>query len=123
MAHYGKISGDVSIQDNSLRWYAKGLVTQQVENMDTQRRLHDGGSADSVLSVTVIATPLMFSLFETVMGTTQVAWVQHLSAASHMLKALGPWKCREGILHHIFKVARVGAVRNPYFLQANFIQG
>ena len=116
MAHYGKISGDVSIQHSSMRWYSKGLATQQIENMETQQKLSVGGDTGNVLNETTIATPLMFALFETVMGTTNFAWTQHLSAASHMLEKLGPWKCRQGILHHMFKVARVGAVSKPAFI-------
>ena len=112
MAHYGKISEDVTIQLDSMRWYARGLEAQRLENAETQRKLAMGGEACDIFNETIISTPMMLSLFETVMGTTSSAWAQHLSVASLMLQMIGPWKCREGILHHIFKVARVGAVRS-----------
>ena len=111
MAHYGKISGDVSIQLDSMRWYSRGLETQRLENIGTLRKIAMGGEACDIFNETTISTPMMLSFFETVMGTTPSGWAQHLGIASLMLQIIGPWKCREGILHHIFKVARVGAVR------------
>ena len=114
MAHYGKVSGDVSIQMDSMRWYSRGLEGQRLENTETQRQLEEGNSVDGVYNETVICTPIMFILFETVMGTTTSAWAQHLKAASIMLEMIGPWKCQRGILHHIFKSVRIGAVRLPF---------
>ena len=111
MAHYGKISGDVTIQLDSMRWYSRGLQSQRVDSINTQNKLALGGKPDEIFNETVISTPMMLMFFETVMGTTPLAWGQHLHVASLMLQVVGPWKCREGILHHIFKVVRIGAVR------------
>ena len=110
MAHYGKISGDTSIQLNSMRWYSSSLEIHQQENAVTQRRIAEGGEAGDIFNEILISTPIMLMFFESVMGTLPSAWARYLKAASLMLEIMGPWRCRQGILHHIFKVVRVGAV-------------
>ncbi len=111
MAHYGKRSGDESIQVEALGWYAKGLQSQRLESKGFDLQLAKGSSAADVFNESIICTPIMFAFFESVMCTTYPAWAQHLKAAGKMMEMLGPWRCRQGMLHQLFKTSRTGAVR------------
>ena len=110
MAHYGKKTGDVSIQIEACRWYDKGLESQRLESQRTQLQLLLGDSVHQRLDAVTISAPLMFSVFESMMSTSFAAWSQHVEAAGKMTEMRGPENCQSGLIHHLFRAVRIGAV-------------
>ena len=110
MAHFAKRTGDMSMQMEACRWYDKGLEAQRLESERTELHLLAGGNIDQRLGVAAISAPVMFSLFECVMATSFLAWSQHLKAAAKMLEMRGAINCQSGLIHHVFRTVRIGAV-------------
>ncbi len=110
MAHYGKRTGDMSMQMEACRWYDRGLEAQRLESERTELHLLTGGNIDQRLGVAAVSAPVMFSLFESMMTTSFVAWAQHLKAAAKMLEMRGAINCQSGLIHHVFRTVRIGAV-------------
>ena len=110
MAHYGKRTGNISMQIEACRWYDKGLEAQRLESERTELHLINGGNVDQRLGVAAISAPIMFSLYESMMTTSFVAWAQHLKAAAKMLEMKGALNCQSGLIHHLFRTVRIGAV-------------
>ncbi|KAK3170140.1 hypothetical protein OEA41_009526 [Lepraria neglecta] len=110
MAHYGKKTGDVSIQVEACRWYDKGLESQRLESQRTQLQLLHGDSVHQRLDAVTISAPLMFSVFESMMSTSFAAWSQHVKAAGKMIEMRGPENCQSGLIHHLFRTVRIGAI-------------
>ena len=110
MAHYGKRTGDKSMQIEACRWYDKGLKAQRLQNERTELHISMPGNIDQRLGVAAVSAPLMFSLFESMMTTSYVAWSQHLKAAAKMLEIRGAINCQSGLIHHVFRTVRIGAV-------------
>lgn len=115
IAHYGKRSGDVAVQTEACRWYDKGLKKQVHESQQTQLRLTNGENLDDKLGVAAICAPIMFSLFESLMTTSFAAWASHLTGAIKLLEMRGPDACRSGVIHQLFRTARLGAVSLPHY--------
>ena len=110
MAHFGKRTGNVSMQVEACRWYDRGLESQRLESQRTELQLRNGDSVHQRLDAATISAPLMFSLFESMMTTSFAAWSEHLKAAGKMLEMRGPEGCQTGLIHHLFRTVRVGAV-------------
>ncbi len=110
MAHYGKRTANMSMQIEACRWYDKGLEAQRLESERTELHLMNGGNIDQRLGAAAISAPIMFSLFESLMTTSFVAWAQHLKAAAKMLEMKGAISCQSGLIHHLFRTVRIGVV-------------
>lgn len=110
MAHYGKKTGDVSIQVEACRWYEKGLESQRLESQRTQLQLLHGDSVHLRLDAVTISAPLMFSVFESMMSTSFAAWSQHVKAAGKMIEMRGPENCQSGLIYRLFRTVRIGTV-------------
>lgn len=110
IAHYGKRTGDMPMQMEACRWYDKGLEAQRLESERTELHLLAGGNIVQRLGVAAISAPVMLSLFETMMATSFIAWSQHLKAAARMLEMRGAINCQTGLIHHVFRSVRIGAV-------------
>ena len=125
MAHYGKRMGDMSMQMEACRWYDKGLEAQRLESERTELHLLTGGNIDQRLGVAAVSAPVMFSLFESMMTTSVVAWSQHLKAAAKMLEMRGAINCQSGLIHHVFRTVRTGAVSLDllFHLDKGFLHG
>lgn len=119
MAHCGKRRGDLSMQNEACRWYDKGLEKQMLESQQTQLKLANGENVDDTLGVAAICAPILFSLFESLMTTSFAAWASHLRGAIKMLEMRGPENCQSGIIHQLFRTARLGAVSlyTPHFIR------
>ena len=110
MAHYGKRTGDKSMQIEACRWYDKGLKAQRLQSERTELHISTPGNIDQRLGVAAVSAPLMFALFESMMTTSYVAWSQHLKAAAKMLEIRGAINCQSGLIHDVFRTVRIGAV-------------
>ena len=110
MSVYGKKIGDESIQVEACRCYARGIESQLVESRANQQKLTTGIHAEDIYDEEAVCVPLMFCFFESMMCTSFAAWAQHSNAAGQMLEMLGPQKCRDGVLHHLFCSVRVATV-------------
>ncbi len=104
MALYGKLTGDESIQLESIRWYTRGLESQRLQ----LQMLCEGGKAVSDASMVLV--PLLFCHFESSMCTAPDAWMPHAVAAENILVMMGPHVCRTQQMHAIFLSVRVSAV-------------
>lgn len=104
MAIYGKLTGDESIQLESIRWYTRGLESQRLQ----LQILCEGGKA--VSDVSMVLVPLLFCHFESSMCTAPDAWMPHAVAAENILVMMGPHVCRTQQMHAIFLSVRVSAV-------------
>ena len=110
MAHYGKRKGDMSMQMEACHWYDKGLEAQRLESERIGLHLLTGGIISQKLGVAEVSAPVMFSLFESIVTTSFVAWAQHLKAAARMLEMRGAINCQSGLIHHVFRAVRIGTV-------------
>ena len=110
LAHYGKQSGDQSMQLEACRWYGKGLQSQLLENERTQNILATGGNVKKKINEMTICSPIMFSIFESLMTTSGPAGGQHMQAAARMLEMMGPENCRHGNIHQLFRTVRLTTV-------------
>ena len=110
MSVYGKKTGNKPIQVEACRSYAKGLEIQLAETRLNQRKLTAGVDAGEIYDAEAVCVPMMFCFFEAMMCTSFSAWAQHAMAAGKMLEMLGPQQCRDGILHYIFRTARLVTV-------------
>lgn len=104
MAIYGKLTGDKSIQLESIRWYTRGLESQRLQ----LQMLCEGGKA--VLDASMVLVPMLFCHFESSMCTAPDAWMPHAVAAENILVMMGPHVCRTQQMHAIFLSVRVNAV-------------
>lgn len=104
MAIYGKLTGDESIQLESIRWYTRGLESQRLQ----LQTLCEGGKAVSDASMVLV--PLLLCHFEISMCTAPDAWMPHAVAAENILVMMGPHVCRTQQMHAIFLSVRVSAV-------------
>lgn len=110
MAIYGKLTGDESIQLESIRWYTRGLESQRMQ----LQMLCEGGKAVSDASMVLV--PLLFCHFESSMCTAPDAWMPHAVAAENILVMMGPHVCRTQQMHAIFLSVRVNAVSYQIYL-------
>lgn len=106
MAIYGKLTGDKSIQLESIRWYTRGLESQRLQ----LQMLCEGGKA--LPDASMVLVPLLFCHFESSMRTAPDAWMPHAVAAENILVMMGPYVCRTRQMHAIFLSVRIGAVSN-----------
>lgn len=102
------------MQTEACRWYEKGLEKQIIEGQQTQLQLANGKNVDNRLGVAAICAPVLFSLFECLMTTSFAAWASHARAAVSLLEMRGPKNCQTGLIHHLFRTARLGAVSFAY---------
>ena len=110
IAYCGKKHGNKSMQAEACYWYDKGLEKQRLDSQQTQRQLANGVNIDESLGVATICAPILFSLFESLMDTSFAAWASHLKGAVRMLEMRGPENCQSGVIHQLFRSARLGAV-------------
>ena len=110
MSVYGKKTGNQPIQVEACRSYAKGIENQLAESRSNQRKLTAGVEACEIYDAEAVCVPMMFCFFEAMMCTSFGAWAQHAMAAGKMLELLGPQKCRDGLLHYLFRTARITTV-------------
>lgn len=106
MAIYGKLTGDESIQLESIRWYTLGLKSQRLQ----LQILCEGDKP--VPDASMVFVPLLFCHFESCMCTAPDAWMPHAVAAENILVMMGPHVCRSRPMHAIFLSVRVSAVSN-----------
>lgn len=106
MAIYGELTGDESIQLESIRWYTRGLESQRLQ----LQMLCQGGKA--MPDASMVLVPLLFCHFESSMCTAPDAWMPHAVAAENILVMMGPHVCRTRQMHAIFLSVRVSAVSN-----------
>lgn len=104
MAIYGKLTGDESIQLESIRWYTRGLESQRLQ----LQMLCEGGK--DVPDASMVLVPLLFCHFESSMCTAPDAWMPHAVAAENLLVMMGPHVCRTQQMHAILLSVRVSAV-------------
>jgi hypothetical protein len=112
MAFYGLLVGEVSIQTEARRTYARALETRRTDiRRDTmQKHQHAGYNSTSEEA---ICTTVMMCYFELIIKTTPTAWLQHLDAAAAMLETIGPEACQFGFLHQLFRTVRLAVVSVP----------
>jgi hypothetical protein len=103
MFFYGSLTGDVSIQTESRKWYSKSL--QDLQGLLSQK--------SSSFTGDIICAVVMLAHFETLAGTSTEAWFQHVRGAAKMLENGGAESCREGFLHQIFRHLRLLVVSHP----------
>lgn len=108
MASYGTLTGDLAIQTEACRWYAKAL--HSLHNLLRSRNQRDADTED------IICAPIMMCHFEMMAGTSPVAWMQHVEAAASMLVIQGPGNFCLGSEHEIFLTVRVFMVRILFML-------
>lgn len=105
MLHYGVLSKDISVQTEARRWYSRGL--------NSQRRLLESGSSKTnaiMPGAEEILSSVMLTLFELVVATTPLGWIQHILAAARMLIMRGPENCQSGLVHMLFRTMRMTVV-------------
>ena len=102
--------GDMSMQMEACRWYDEGLEAQRFESELTELHLLTGGNIYQRLDVVTVSAPVMFSLFESMITTSYVAWSQHFKAAAKMLEMRGAISCQSGFIHYVFRTVKIGAV-------------
>lgn len=110
MSVYGKKTGNQSIQVEACRSYAKGIENQLAESRLNQQRLTAGTDVGQIYDLEAVCVPMMFCFFESMMCTSFAAWAQHSIAAGKILEMLGPQQCRDGVLHFLFRTARITTV-------------
>ncbi|KAL6713244.1 hypothetical protein ACLMJK_009365 [Lecanora helva] len=116
MAHYGKQTGNVSMQVEACRWYDKGLRSQLLDTQQTDIQIMGGQNPEENISEAMIVAPVMFSLFESLMSTSFAAWSKHMLAAARMLEMRGPQGCQIGVIHLLFRRIRLATIPSilPY---------
>jgi hypothetical protein len=102
------LTGDLAIQTEACRWYAKAL--HSLHTLLRSRKHRDADAED------IVCAPIMMCHFEMMAGTSPVAWMQHVEAAASMLVIQGPENCCLELEHEIFLTVRVFMVRISFII-------
>ncbi|KAJ5620689.1 hypothetical protein N7510_004673 [Penicillium lagena] len=97
MFFYGTLAQDVAIRTEACKWYMRAL--QGLQGVLSRNA--------SPFTGDVICAAVMLTHFETLAGTSDRAWYQHVQGASMMLETGGPESCRDGFLHQLFRHLRL----------------
>jgi hypothetical protein len=111
MVCYGILTGNVPIQTEACRWYAKALHSL---HSFLQTRTFTSDTNTSLSTEDIVCAPIMMCHFEMMAGTSPVAWMQHVDAAATMLVSRGPKNCRLGLEHRMFLTVRLFMVSSLY---------
>ena len=112
MGFYGILTGNIPIQTDACRWYAKAV--HSLRSL-LQTRNFIGDVSTAVPTEDTACAPIMMSQFEIMASTTPTAWIQHVEAAAAMLVSRGPENCSLGLEHQMFLTVRLFMVSNLYF--------
>jgi len=106
MAFYSKLTGNKDLEFEATRWYSKGLEAQRKKLLDVSTTDH----YDMEATNGAVCSAIVFSLFESIISTTPIGWLQHVTAAGRMLDIAGPERCQIGLMHMYFKSVRLSSV-------------
>ncbi|EXJ74665.1 uncharacterized protein A1O5_01358 [Cladophialophora psammophila CBS 110553] len=96
---------------DAMRWYSAGLechraTLQQSRAQAAAESGSDGKFTNLLPSYLVICVPLLFQYFETMREVTADVRSTHYTAAAEIIRSRGPFDCRAGIGHRIFRSMR-----------------
>lgn len=91
-AYCGKETGNMSVVQDAWKLYGQALKTHA-------RLLK---SKTETVTVHMVSTSVMLSIFEAMSSTTANAYREHISGAAKMLEVTGPGQCMQGVLCQLF---------------------
>jgi hypothetical protein len=106
MAFYSKLTANKDLEFEATRWYSKGLEAQRKKLLDVSTTDHYDLDAMNG----AVCSTMVFSLFESILSTTPIGWLQHVRAAGRMLDIAGPERCQIGLMYMFFKSVRLTSV-------------
>jgi hypothetical protein len=93
-AYCGAETGNVSVLQDACRLYGQALQAHA-------KVLRSRAAAQEV-TVHMVSTSVMLSLFEAMQATTAQAYCEHVNGAVRMIEVTGPGQCMEGVLCQLF---------------------
>ncbi|KFZ12711.1 hypothetical protein V501_04087 [Pseudogymnoascus sp. VKM F-4519 (FW-2642)] len=118
LALFGSLANDKDAQLEGIRWYERGLQSQQKDLI-----LLTNGALASGVTDEAICGPILLAFYEmTNCNTSTDAWMRHLCAASKLMEMRGPEACSSGFAHALFRALRLAMIyvttdqRKPSFL-------
>ncbi|KIW87585.1 uncharacterized protein Z519_11910 [Cladophialophora bantiana CBS 173.52] len=96
---------------DAMRWYSAGLechraTLQQSRTRASAEKGSDDKFSNLLPSYLAICVPLLFQYFETMKEITADIRSAHYTAATEIIRSRGPFDCRAGIGHRIFRSMR-----------------
>lgn len=91
-AYCGAETGNMSVVQDAWKLYGQAL--------NTHARLLK--SKPKTVTVHMVSTSVMLSIFEAMSSTTADAYREHISGAAKMLEVTGPGQCMQGVLCQLF---------------------
>ncbi|KAF2259421.1 hypothetical protein CC78DRAFT_621076 [Lojkania enalia] len=95
----GVEASNTAVVQEGYRLYGEALKAHSIK-LTRHARLKEKGEAE--ITVHMISTSLMLSLFELLRATTADAYREHVYGAAKMLEATGPGQCLHGVLCQLF---------------------
>jgi hypothetical protein len=108
LIYFAVVQHNKSAELEAVRWYLAGLESHRSA---IQRSTNSRELLPSAFDQQKICVPMLFLYFETMRGTTSMAWAHHIAAAVNGLEGRSPRDYREGDGHVIFRSLRSYAVR------------
>ena len=105
-ALYGKLTSNKDLEIEASKWYSKGLEAQRKKLLEVLAT----DTYDSDATNSAICSAVVFSIFESIVATTPIGWLQHIRAAERMLDTVGPERCQSGLINMYFKSVRLASV-------------
>ncbi|KAF2660265.1 hypothetical protein K491DRAFT_711777 [Lophiostoma macrostomum CBS 122681] len=94
-AYCGAETGNVSVLQDACRLYGQALQAHA-------QVLRARSRAEKEVTVHMVSTSVMLSLFEAMQATTAQAYCEHVNGAVRMIEVTGPGQCMEGVLCQLF---------------------
>ncbi|KFY18277.1 hypothetical protein V491_04816 [Pseudogymnoascus sp. VKM F-3775] len=118
LALFGSLANNKTAQLEGIKWYKKGLQSQQKDLI-----LLTNGAGASGVTDEAICGPTLLAFYEmTNCNTSTDAWMRHLCAASKLMEMRGPEACSSGFAYALFRALRLAMIyvttdqRKPSFL-------
>ncbi|RFU33827.1 hypothetical protein B7463_g2503, partial [Scytalidium lignicola] len=109
LAYYSVMYHNKGAEMDAVKWYLAGLESHR-NSLAHLRKASTGNGVGGPSPLRIpssqdICVPMMFSYFECMKGSGN-AWLQHMTAAVEMLIVRGPFDCRNGHEHAMFRSIR-----------------
>ncbi|OQV00609.1 hypothetical protein CLAIMM_06086 [Cladophialophora immunda] len=111
LVYFAVAYGHKQAEMDAMRWYSAGLECHRTTLQHSHTKAcveigSDGNFSNILPSDLAICVPLLFQYFETMRETTADVLSAHYNAAAEMICRRGPFECRTGIGHRIFRSLR-----------------